>query len=73
MTKWKIRVSFDMVVDGPDRNGPDDTFPEFHFEENHCVGNLIRQLYAEYTAHPNECIHCGDASVKLLGEASQDD
>lgn len=63
MTKWRIQVTFSMDVSGPDELD----LATFHFEENHCVGNLVDQLERERDAVPGECTLCGHAEVKLLG------
>lgn len=56
----------------------DDENARFHFEENHCVGNLIDQLAEEKTTHTREdgvayCVHCSRAEVTILRPVPLDD
>ena len=68
--KWRIRFSVEMDVESSDPDTAE--FAQFRYEENYCVGNLIRQLCKEYEeAGEHVCVHCARSEVKLLGPSAE--
>lgn len=62
--KVKLKVSFEIEAECPD--DWDAGMIRFHFEENHCIQNLILQKAEEIEANDDFCIVCDKGEVKVL-------
>jgi len=60
----KLEITFTCEEAVPD-DWDDDTI-QYHFEENHCIGNYIVSEKVEIDQHPDRCNICHRATVKVL-------
>ncbi len=63
--RWVLRVVINRVVDAPEHW--DEEMVRFHYEENHCLLNIISDEWDEMMADESRCNLCHRASAEIVG------